>query len=202
MRRGIAFAVVTAAGLCAGQSRAAVNVNVGNHNLTGGSTNQVVIVQVSGGDPINGFNLRAQIGDGSGAGVEPKFADVQFTPGTIWDGKNATVIGGGPEVGFESLAAKSIVLNTSGDSVNAGNPGAQNLLRLVIDTTGFSSGTYALKLSNTDYGVNSSYQNTSGEQFLSIPDGSITIVPEPATAGILASGALLLTGLRRRRARQ
>jgi hypothetical protein len=185
----------------AAQAEAAVNVIIGNHNLAGGSASQVVVVEVSGGDPISGFNLRAQIGDGSGAGLEPKFADVQYTPGTIWDGKNATLIGSGPEAGFESLASKSITLNTVGDSVNAGSPAAQNLLRLVIDTTGFASGTYPLKFSNTDYGINSSYQNTGGEQFLNVTDGSITIVPEPATAGVLASGALLLTGLRRRRAR-
>jgi hypothetical protein len=199
MRSGIALSALALGSVLAGHANAAVNVTIGNHNVLGGSSSQEVVIQVSGGDPISGFNVRAQLGDGTGPGSEPVFAAVNFTPGTIWDGKNASLIGNGPEAGFEYLASRSIILNTIGDSVNAGNPGAQNLVKLVIDTTGFSSGTYALKLSGTDYGINSSYQNTGGEQFLNIEDGSITIVPEPATAGVLIGASVLGIATRRRR---
>ena len=55
-----------------------------NSRLQPNCAGQEVDVLVSGGDPVTGFNLRAQLGDGAGVQVEPKFQAVDFDGG-IWD---------------------------------------------------------------------------------------------------------------------
>src|SRR4051794_9287616 len=93
-------------------------VSVGNYQLQPNASNQLITLNVSGADSVTGFNLRAVIGDGTGAAAEPKFSMISFVGGTIWDAHPSTTTGG-PITGFTQDAQASVVFNTSGDSVAA-----------------------------------------------------------------------------------
>jgi hypothetical protein len=187
------------AGVAGVASAAGTHVDVGNHNLLPGQANQVVVLQVTndaGTTPpqVTDFSGYFQIGPNSIDQVVPVFQGADFT-GTFW-GADGAAGGGGPESGMPQLMQK-------GFSLNSGSVAADgDLIRLIIDTTGISSGVYDLKLTNSAYfdlaGVNSSFLPGVSNDAITITNGTITITPEPASLGllILTSGAI---AVRRRR---
>jgi hypothetical protein len=179
--------------LCAGTPTLATPViNVGSFQLQPNTNNQVITLSVTGADAVTGFNLRAVLGDGSGAGVEPKFSAISFITGTIWDAHPSTTTGG-PIGGLTQDAQASVVFNTNGDNV----PATGTFVKLFIDTTGINSGTYALSLSGTEIGTPSKFIGTGGSEITTtVTNGTIT-VPEPASLAVFGAGLPLL--LRRRR---
>jgi len=112
--------------------------------------------------PVTGFNLRAQLGDGSGPLAEPVFQAVRFAGG-IWDA-SATSTNGGPLAGAEQFAQASVVFNRAGDSVVAEGLVAT----LVISTVGVAEGSYELRLADSEIGADS---NFIGLQAAEIPAG-------------------------------
>jgi hypothetical protein len=169
-------------------------VTVGNYQLQPNTSNQLITLNVTGADAVTGFNLRAAIGDGSGAAAEPKFSAISFVSGTIWDAHPSTTTGG-PITGLTQDAQASVVFNTSGDSV----PATGAFVKLFIDTTGFTTGTYNLSLTGTEIGSPSRFIGTSGSEITTtITNGTIT-VPEPATGMILVGVTFVLC--RRQRTR-
>lgn len=173
-------------------------IDVGTFTLLPNTANQTITVAVTGGDSVTGFNLRAQMGDGSLPGVEPIFQTIDFTTGTLWNGHNTTVIGGpGPVVGAPSDAQVSVVLTNIGDSVQAVN----GLVNLTISTAGLNSGSYPLLFTGTQIGLPSDFIGTSGVVIpAAITNGTINISPSPEPGAICLmalGGAGIL--LRRRR---
>jgi len=168
-----------------------IDVNLDNYLLTPNQSGQVVQLYVSGGDMVTGFNLRAQVGDGLGGNPEPIFQACDFTGG-IWDTYPNTVTGG-PVVGGEMFAQASVLFSNAGDEVAADGL----LVKLTIDTTGIFAGGYEMKLAGTDIGADSDFLGTPA----SIANGSMQIVPEPASLALIGLGGLLALGFHSRQPR-
>ncbi len=160
--------------ITAGPLWADPNVVVGDHVLMPDQANQNIILYVSGVDLVTGFNLRAQIGDGSGPSAEPVFQDINFAGG-IWDSYPYTTLGG-PIASAEQYAQASVVFNESGQSVDSNGI----LVELVIDTTGIYDGVYNLNLAGTDIGVDSTFIAVGGAEMpANITNGSIIVQAAP-----------------------
>lgn len=134
----------------------ALVIDPGVHFLLPDTADQVVPILVArsapGMDPpVTGFNLRAQLGDGSGPLAEPVFQAVRFTGG-IWDA-SASSTSGGPIAGAEQFAQASVVFNRAGDSTVAEGLVAT----LVISTAGVAEGSYELRLAGSEIGADSHF---------------------------------------------
>jgi len=145
---------------------------VGNHSLLPDTANQVISITVAGTTAVTGMNVRAQIGDGTGSQAEPIFTDMDFTGG-IWDAYPNTVTGG-PVENAEQLLQASVVLSNTGDEVAANGV----VMKLVVDTTGFTEGEFDLRLSDTEIGVDSAFILEGGGDLVpAITNGTIKISP-------------------------
>lgn len=179
--------------LSAVSAQAALVINVPNVQLQPNQAGQIVTLNVTGGDSVTGFKLNAQIGNNGVATSTPVFGAADFSVG-VWVGKLDTVTGG-PVGGAERYMQSSVVLNTSGDTVNASG----QLVNLTISTIGINSGSFPLKLAGTDIGQDSVFIGTGGVNIpATITNGSITVaVPEPASLSVLGLGGLLLARRRK-----
>ena len=186
-----------------GVSSAAPVIVVGEHDLQADTADQTIEIYVSGGESVSGLNLFVQVGDGgpelSGYGLAagsdgPSITGVELKPGGgIFAGipDSQTDNPGIPQVKNSTIAM------TGGGSVSA-----EGLLAvLTIDTRGFhaedAETTWDLKLKGVLPGLgpwDTDFAPTTAE----ITDGSITVVPEPASVGLLVVGGVGLVGRRRR----
>ncbi len=209
---GLSLAVLVC---LAGVSQAATSIVVGSHLLLPNTPNQVVQIFVTGGDQIQGVNLNAQIGTDPSSGGTPVFQYTGVTNGAYPGPTFSTLLAPGsvfaPPVGFgENDVTFYPALWQSGSATASANGFATAsglLATLVIDTTGFTSGTWALNLSDTIVGptdwAGSIFQGNEVPNPV-ITDGSISIVPEPGSIVLALFGAAGLgaVAIRRRRARQ
>lgn len=180
---------VMAAGCLSVQvAHAASAIDVGIHNLLPNTPNQVVSLFVSGDELVRGFNLRAQIGDGTGPGIEPVFSGVDFTGG-IWDAHPITTLGG-PVDGALQYAQASVDFSESGVTVTANGLVAKAL----VSTVGIMQGTFDLTLTSADIGEDTDFIRVGGGTFVpSITNGSLVIVPEPQALAWLALAGIVIT---------
>ena len=171
---------------------AAPIINVGSHDLQENASGQIVYLNVTGTDQVTAFNLKAQIGDGTGPNAEPVFESIAFGGG-MWDA-HANTVTGGPISGAGQFAQASVAFNTS-----VSVPADGLLLTLTIDTTGFFDGdSFDLLLKGTDIGSDSDFVVIGGGTLApGITNGTINIVPEPTSMALLSMGGLL--ALRRRK---
>ena len=86
---------------------------------------------------MSGFSLEAQLGDGSGPGLEPVFESVDFGGG-IWTAFPSTATGG-RVAGMEQFAQSSVVFNRSGEAV----PPDGLIATLYVNTVVVPDGNYA-----------------------------------------------------------
>jgi hypothetical protein len=190
-------AAATAALAFAGIASAAPIITVGAHNLLPNTPNQPVTISVSGGDAVQGVNFEVQVADGgpeagaalgNGSHIDgPSIQSVDILTGTIF-GPNNTGPGGAGGVVPQFYEATT---TTASSTVSANGL----LATILLDTTGFTSGTFELRLANTVNGTT----DFSGVP-ATITNGSVSIVPEPGTLGLAGVG--IASGLlaRRRRA--
>jgi hypothetical protein len=194
MSRASVAALAACIALSGTAALAEPSIDVGTFTLLPNTANQIISIPVTGGDAVTGFNLRAQIGDGSGPEVEPSFQSIDFGAGTIWAAHSTTVE---PTTGTPSVEQYSVVLNTLGDSVSASG----TVVNLTISTLGVSPGSYPLLFSGSQIGSPSVFIGNQGVDIpASISNGTINVssTPEPCAFSIVAlSGAGLL--MRRRR---
>lgn len=124
----------------------AANVAVGNHLLLANTPNQVITIQITGGEQVAGEDFFAQIGDGgaynSGSNSKPAFTNVDIIGGSIFAANN-TGAQGDPTVGNAAhpLIWADATVTGSGSVAASGK-----LATLTIDTTGLSSGSFPLVL--------------------------------------------------------
>lgn len=194
--RETCLAALVAICALAGTASAAPIINVGSHDLQENTPGQVIYLQVTGTEDVTGFNLRAQIGDGTGPNAEPVFEAIGFGGG-MWDAHPNTKIGDGPVVSAEQFAQYSVAFNQNTPAYTATADGL--LVSLTVDTTGFFDGdSFDLLLKDTQIGADSDLVVIGGGTLApEITNGTINVVPEPATMSLLALGSLM--ALRRRK---
>jgi hypothetical protein len=186
--------------LCAGAvGWSAPVITVGDHNLLPDTAGQQIHISVSGGQAVRGFNLFVMSGDGGELlggvnGSAPAITDVSISIGTIFAPHIQTVTDGEPQFW-------SAWIDTDGADV----PASGVVAILTIDTSGFEQGTYPLLLGGFDPSLallDTTFSDASpgGELAAVIFNGTITVVPEPASLAVFALGGALL--LRRRSAAQ
>ncbi len=176
--------------------QASILIDVGNFPLLPNTAGQEIVIEVSGGDLVQGLNFNAQIGDGGvdlgGVTVGPSIEDIDILAGTIFDGNNTGAVD--PEL-LGGVDFPLVEFRTT--TTNNGTVAAAGLLAtLTIDTTGFFSGEFPLILSATLNGP-TDFAGVSA----TITDGTITIVPEPSSFIMALVGAIAGLGcatLRRR----
>jgi len=176
--------------IAAGGASADMYIDVGNHKLLPDTPGQTVRIMVStdAADVVGGCNLNAEIAGGGsayGGAAGPAITGADMEAGTIFDGNNAgqTDLGSIPQ-----LAIRSIV-TTSGTVLADGL-----LVTLTIDTTGFTTpgSTWMLELGQTLNGP-TDFAPTPAI----ISEGTIELIPEPASLVLLSLGGLALLVRRR-----
>jgi len=148
------------------------------------------MVTGTGADSVTGLNVRAQIGDGTGATDEPVFSEFNFTGG-IW-AAFANTVTGELAAGFEQFIQVSVVFNTAGQAVVPNGL----IVTLVIDTTSISEGQYDLKFSETEIGADTVFIATGGiETPIDITNGRIIIAAENHAPVLDNTGEMTLTAI-------
>jgi hypothetical protein len=184
-------AVFLSLALCASVGRADVIVDVGSHDLQPNMPAQVIQILVHGGDQVQGVMVQAQVEDGgklAGGNITgPTITKLDVITGTIFADHNTLQTPSSTGYMFPQVAR-------AGTTTPAGTTVAAEgvLATLLIDTTDIPAGTYSLNLTGT---VN--LDTVFGEIVPTIHNGTLNVIPEPATGLLAAAGATLL--LRRRR---
>jgi hypothetical protein len=163
---------------------------VGEHELLADTADQLIEIMVSGGDSVQGLNLRLQVADGgthpdAGGSIDgPKISNIDLVSGTIFDGNNTGQNGllSLPQVWVQSITTANGMVAADG-----------MLATVMIDTTGFIAGEFDLRVGNTLDGAT---------DFAGVPvditDGLIRIVPEPVGFfGLLAGMGMVCAAMRR-----
>ena len=176
-------------------------ITVGDHLLQPNQANQSISILISGGDQVKGLNFYLQVGDGGPelanydlpAGTPgPKITSVDLKTGTIYQSVTdvASVLESIPQV-----ATLSFPISTPGVSVTADGL----LATVVLDTTGFFSGTFPLLMNGVLNfpEIDGPYTSDFEGIVPTIVNGSITIVPEPTGVSLLLlTGALMARRVR------
>ncbi len=145
-------------------------IMVGDHPLLPNMADQTIEISVTGGDEVEGLDFFVQIGDGTDG---PIISDLDVLIGTIFDGKNT----GGSAVYQNDRTAAFVTTTPPGQMATTDGL----LATVTVDTTGLMLGDGPWDL-NLEFG-------TFTTAFATIPaeitNGSISIVPEPATVAML-----------------
>ena len=175
MTRFLALHVLAVVWACSTLGYAQTVIDVGTWELLPNQAEQQIELIATPGDNVDlvsGFNLRAVIGDGTGPAAEPIFGVTDFLSGTIWDTNDAVTIQPDP-VGAAKQASQAFVVFSQTD---VSVPADGRIAMLSIDTTGFASGTFPLKLTATEIGAPSVFVATGADEIIpSILNGSIVI---------------------------
>ncbi len=147
--RGIFGAALVAIAALNGDARAAT-VTIGSHLLAGNTANQQIPIYISGGEQVAAEDFYAQIGDGGafvgGVNAKPVFTGVDIINGTIFAANNSGAFGDPNGTPAGTNAAHPLIW-VDGTITPSGVVTANGLLAtLTIDTTGVTSGTFALRL--------------------------------------------------------
>ncbi|MCA9186473.1 MAG: hypothetical protein KDA99_12665, partial [Planctomycetales bacterium] len=101
--------------------QAAPEIVIGVHDLLPDTANQIVTLNLITADqPVRGMNVRAELGDGLGPGIEPIFSGATYTS-TVWDAFPTTTLGG-PVEGAEQFLQSSVNFSDTGLSVLPNGP--------------------------------------------------------------------------------
>ncbi len=171
-------------------SRATPTIDVGPHNLLPNTANQQVQLFVTGGDSIASEDFWFQIGDGGPDGPNhtingPIITGVDLATGTIFNGMDVNIL----------FALHDPQLWETGNGAASSVTANGLIATLTISTLGWNSGTWGLSIFDT-VKLPASYTNDSGSFFFAGSDGTISIIPEPATLTLLGVALIAFGGLR------
>lgn len=161
----------------------AANVTVGTHVLLPNTADQVVMIQVTGGEQVAGEDFFAQIGDGGtflgGSDSKPAFTNVDVLSGTVFAASNNGAYGDPNGSPPGSNAAHPLIWVDGTTTVSGTVPANGLLAALTIDTTGLNSGIFPLLLSGVADSLgpfDTTLRNASGDAIpLSIGNGALVI---------------------------
>lgn len=156
----------------------AATIHVGDHQLIPNVAGQQIEIFVTGGEAVSGVNLFVQVGDGG-----PELGDFGVAPGT--DGPAITAV----DLKTDTIFA--LVPNDQDDlpglpqvaisSIEFGSPGQTTLaegklVTLTLDTRGFQSGSWELRLTNVLFELpNGPFETDFAGVGIDIVNGSINI---------------------------
>ncbi len=198
MRRFTSLSVLFCLLTFSALSASAATINVGDHNLQPNLAGQEIQFFITGGEMISGVNIYLQVGDGGpekgdygfAAGTSgPKITSLDLKTGTIFKDEADSAI---DLIGIPQVAQYYIAITRANGTV----PASGLLMTAYLDTTGFTGGTWNLAMKETIDGTYSSNLGVSSFA-LDITNGSITIVPEPASLGLALLGGVMLLNRRR-----
>ena len=113
------------------------------------------------------------------------FDGVDFSGG-LWDAFANTTLGG-PVNGALQFMQASVVFNETGQTVRPDGV----IARLSISTAGITSGSYALRLAETQIDENTDFIRVGGSPLVPlVTNGTLRIIPEPSTAILAVLGCL------------
>jgi len=185
MGRLLFAAMVAAAALAgtAGSTKADFTINVGNFVLNANEPNQVRQFQFTGSGVVDTLEFVIEIGDGSSG---PKITAIDLKTGTFAGaGTQANVV-------TDPWAQMSTV-DLPSTSITGGL-----LATVTFDTTGLLyASSQPLLLSGVYDSYNTRFISAGSVVPTTVTNGTISVVPEPMSLGLLAVGALGL--LRRKR---
>lgn len=165
-----------------GAAWAQPTIDVGDHYLLANTAGQEIQIYVSGGDEVDGLELKVQIGGGTSG---PSFEDVDIFTGTIFADDHQGLF---PGSYIETRWAYQGTVADVGPVIANGL-----LVTLTVNTAGVGDGEYLLSLTDTPEG---------GTDFAGIAavigNGKI-IIPEPTFALLLVVGLPWVLRLRARR---
>ncbi|MCK4626677.1 MAG: PEP-CTERM sorting domain-containing protein [Phycisphaerae bacterium] len=184
-----------------GVAHGQLSIDVGDHDLLPNQSGQTIEVYVAGGVPVQNVDVYAQIGDGGplGGGSVPGpvftlldlFDDDPLTS-FIFDPNNDGLRRNPPYGVLVPQIAYEGIMTASGEI------SANGLLAIfTIDTTGYTEGTWDFLLTGTNAG-NTIFGYGGNEVPMTVTNGSITVIPEPASLSILLLGAGWVLSRRRR----
>lgn len=188
------LALVAGLSTCSFASAALVT-NVGSWTFDGNTTGNRIPVYVTGGDLITGATIVAQLGNvdpGDPSSLLPGPSITFDLTGTIFDLP-------GTVFGSAATGSPQVALATALLDLNQNATGNGLIATVVVDTTGFDSGTYTLTLESlagdfTDFSGTDSESLSIGFTYTA---GSVTVaIPEPQSLALLIP---TLSLLRRRR---
>jgi hypothetical protein len=165
----------------------AASVDVGNHLLIANTPNQVITIQVTGGEQIAGEDFFAQLGDGGtsigGSNTKPAFTNVDILAGTVFASNNSGAFGDRNGSPPGSNAAHPLIWVDGTITASGTVPASGVLAQLTIDTTGLSSGTFPLLLTGIAPSLGqfeTTLRNAAGAAIpLTVINGSVTLSPYP-----------------------
>lgn len=158
-------------------------IQVGDHVLLPNQPDQVIAIQVSGGDPVAGLDLFVQVGDGGpellrfglpAGRTGPTVNAVELVAGTIFSGVTDEPV----NIGSEQLPqTASYTLALVGGTQSVAADGV--LAYLTVDTTSIYGGTWDLRLAGVlPYApFQGPYDTTFAGQPAVVSNGQIRIVP-------------------------
>jgi hypothetical protein len=205
MRNSIIAALVLALSLLATSAQANLFIDVGDHLLLPNKAGQTVpiYVKADGGEQVLGLHFRAVLGDGGtaagGVDVGPAMTGDIIGPGTVFELNN---------VGVSFDGSLPPLIFDQGTTTSSGSitliPGLSLLGSITFDTTGLGPGSVSgmpLRMAGSVDG-NTAIPNyfVGDPDFpLTIHNGSVTIVPEPASVALAAIGLVGVIALAYRR---
>ena len=186
-----------------GVAQGQLSIVVGDHDLLPNQSGQTVEIYVTGGAQVENVDVYAQIGDGGplGGGSVPGpvftlldlFDDDPLTP-FIFDGRNTGRASGTTN----GVLVPQIAHEGTTIPISTGSFGASGLLAIfTINTTGYDSGTWDFLLTGGNAG-DTAFGYGGEEVSMTVTNGTITVIPEPASLSILLLGAGLALSRRRR----
>jgi hypothetical protein len=180
-------------------ARGAVIVTAGNHLLLPNTSGQVISVFVTATADEAAHLLDFTAGIDNGVGPAPIITAMNVNgPGTLFDTSVNTSMVFHFGDGFDPPGLEVFQeVEFDDDLLNVPIGADQLLATLTISTAGFASGSWDLNLLHSGFDE-LSISSTSGALPLTLVNGSITIVPEPATLWLGLLAAIGLATLRSR----
>jgi hypothetical protein len=162
----------------------AASVTVGTHALLPNTANQVITIQITGGDQVAGEDFFAQIGDGGaflgGTDAKPAFTNVDILSSTIFSTSNNGSYGDPNGTPPGSNSAHPLIWVDGTTTVDGSVPAVGLLATLTIDTTGLNSGTFPLLLTGVASSLgpfDTTLRDANGDAIpLSVSNGTLIVM--------------------------